>query len=82
MADCVKCGKEATYVSPDDLCTFHHCQWWVDGLFEDDAGKIDRNTKEYKKFFKAAKLIARKVRLSELQREKQAKRAVMSMRPS
>lgn len=32
MATCKKCDSEATYSTPEDLCTEHWAEWWVDGL--------------------------------------------------
>lgn len=31
MIKCVKCNREADYVSPDSYCKFHWLDWWYDG---------------------------------------------------
>lgn len=31
MAKCIRCNREADYVSPDSFCKFHWLEWWYDG---------------------------------------------------
>lgn len=34
MSKCIKCSKEAEFVSPDNLCVFHWSEWWTDGVMD------------------------------------------------
>jgi hypothetical protein len=29
---CIHCDRDATYDAPDDLCTKHWVEWWLDGM--------------------------------------------------
>ena len=44
---CIKCGKLATYDSPNDLCTKHWIDWWCEGMEED--GFTKEEIAEYRK---------------------------------
>jgi hypothetical protein len=44
---CVKCGKSATYDSPNDLCDEHWIDWWIEGMKE--QGFTTEQIAEYRK---------------------------------
>lgn len=44
---CVKCGKIATYTSPNDLCDAHWIDWWCEGMAEE--GFTKEQIEEYRK---------------------------------
>lgn len=31
MSKCIKCEREADYISSDSYCKFHWLDWWYDG---------------------------------------------------
>ena len=42
MVDCVKCGREAEYDVPEDLCSVHWAIWWGYQLDVEDGEEHEK----------------------------------------
>ena len=46
---CVKCDKEATYDSPENLCDEHWFEWWTEGYSKEEIESLKKEIKEENK---------------------------------
>ena len=46
MPKCVKCGEEAEYYIPKDLCENHWLDWWVDDYAEENRMEVKLDARD------------------------------------